>query len=204
MLSKSRFLQPCLPTLTKVPPVRGTWVHEVKFNGYRVQIHKDGKHVTLYSKNGNDFTERYEAIAEAVARMPTNAVILDAELTACASDGSPDFRSLLMRRDSILCVWVFDILSQHGKDLQPLTLAQRRDRLGKLMARVSDAAIRYSESFSDPRKLLKACAEHKLEGIVSKRLDKPYRAGPSKAWIKVKCARWREENSWRHEFFQRS
>jgi bifunctional non-homologous end joining protein LigD len=72
------------------------------------------------------------------------------------------------------------------------------------MARVRSDAIRYSEPFPDPLRLLVACSEHKLEGIVSKRVDRPYQSGPSSSWIKVKCAEWRWANQWRHEFFARS
>ena len=77
---------------SKVPPTGPLWVHEVKFDGYRLQIHKDGKHVVLYSKRGNDFTSSYPTLVSAVAKLPTKAVILDAELTICAPDGSPDSR----------------------------------------------------------------------------------------------------------------
>jgi bifunctional non-homologous end joining protein LigD len=69
------------------------------------------------------------------------------------------------------------------------------------MARVRSDVIRYSEPFPDPSRLLAACAEYKLEGIVSKRVDRPYRSGPSRSWIKVKCPEWRLANQWRHKFF---
>jgi hypothetical protein len=80
-------------------------------------------------------------------------------------------------------------------------LASRRQKLDALMGRVRSDVIRYSEPFPDPFRLLAACAEHKLEGIVSKRVDRPYRSGPISSWIKVKCPEWRLANQWRHEFF---
>jgi bifunctional non-homologous end joining protein LigD len=175
----------------------------VKFDGYRIQLHKDRKHAILYSRNGNDLTPRYPTIAQAVAQLPTKAVVLDAELTACSDDGSPDFSALLRKRHTDLCVWVFDILSQFGKDLRPLPLIARRSKLDKLIDRVKNPIIRCSETFSDPLVLLAVCEQRRLEGIVSKRADAPYTSGTTKAWIKVKCPRWREENSWRHEFFER-
>jgi bifunctional non-homologous end joining protein LigD len=118
-------------------------------------------------------------------------------LTACNHDGWTNFSALLHRRYDHLCIWVFDILAQHGKDLRELPLASRRQKLDALMARVRSDVIRYSEPFADPLKLLAACAEHKLEGIVCKRVDRP-----SSSWIKVKCAEWRWANQWRHEFFR--
>ncbi len=71
MLTRSPFIRPCSPIVASVPPIGLGWLHEVKFDGYRVQIHKDGKQVALFSKNGNQFTSRYPAVAEAVAKLPT-------------------------------------------------------------------------------------------------------------------------------------
>ena len=203
MLRKNPFIEPCLPTLRKEPPGHPAWCHEVKFDGYRIQIHKHGQEVALFSKNGNDFTDRYPTIAAAVAKLPTKSVVLDGELTICDEAGNPDFNSLLMKRNGDLCVWVFDVLSQFGKDLRPLPLVGRHYKLDRLMERVSSPIIRQSRTFLDPHVLLKACAARKLEGIVSKRVDRPYVSGASKDWIKVKCAAWRESNQWRHEFFNK-
>jgi bifunctional non-homologous end joining protein LigD len=203
VFTRSPFIRPCSPIVTAVPPTGPNWLHEVKFDGYRVQIHKDGKDVTLFSKTGNEFTSRYPAVAEAVSRLPSKAVVLDAELTACDAEGSPDFRALVRKRTNFLCVWVFDILFHNGKDLRFLTSVERRQRLEGILLRANNAAVRYSETFPDPIALLSACKAQGLEGIVSKRIDKPYRSGPSKDWIKVKCPQWRENNQWRHDFFAR-
>jgi ATP-dependent DNA ligase len=104
-------------------------------SGYRVQLHKDGKRVAIYSRNGNDFTERFPPIAEAVAALPTKAVILDGELTAMRADGRSDFFGLHANRRAHLCVWVFDILSQHSSDLRREPLAARRMKLERPMKR---------------------------------------------------------------------
>jgi bifunctional non-homologous end joining protein LigD len=160
--------------------------------------------VALFSRGGTEWSDRYPDITEAIAKLPTRAVVLDAELTACNRDGWANFSALLHRRYGHLCIWVFDILAQNGKDLRELPLASRRQKLDALMARVRSHVIRYSEPFSDPLRLLAVCAEHKLEGIVSKRVDRPYQSGPSSTWIKVKCPEWRRANQWRHEFFRHS
>ena len=89
--ARSPFITPCSPTISKAPPTGPLWSHEVKFDGYRLQIHKDGKHVALFSKRGNNFTRSYPTLVSVVAKLPTKTVILDAELTICAADGSPDF-----------------------------------------------------------------------------------------------------------------
>lgn len=192
---------PCLPTLRKEAPTGTAWVHEVKFDGYRLQLHKEAKDVALLSKNGNDFTSRFPEIRIAASTIPTKSVILDCELTACCDDGRPDFSALLQKREVPLRVWVFDILGQNGKDLRPLTLSSRRMKLNKLMARVDTPMFRCSEVFFDPHALFEACSDRRMEGIVSKRVDRPYQSGPSQDWTKVKCPEWREQNSWRHEFF---
>jgi bifunctional non-homologous end joining protein LigD len=108
-----------------------------------------------------------------------------------------------MKRGGQLCVWLFDILSQSGNDLRCLRLLERRRNLDKLMQRASDPLIRQSTTFLDPHVLLRACAARNLEGIVSKRINRPYVSGPTTDWIKVKCESWREENAWRQEFFDR-
>jgi bifunctional non-homologous end joining protein LigD len=205
MLARTPFIPPCLPTLRKEPPVGPMWTHEVKFDGYRIQIHKDGSDVALYSRNGHDFTSRYPGIARAFSkRCSTRACILDAELTAINSDGHPDFGALLIPRlQSDVCVWVFDILSLRRQDLRPLPFVTRRYKLDRVMGSCGSPLIQYSEFFSNPHGLLAACGKFRLEGVVSKRLDRPYCSGRSKDWIKVKCAAWRDANKWRHEFFEK-
>jgi bifunctional non-homologous end joining protein LigD len=187
MLTKTTYIAPCLPTLRNEPPTGPGWLHEVKFDGYRMQIHKERTDVALYSRNGNDFTERFPQIAETIAALPVRAFILDAELTACRDDGTPSFGALLQKRDLQLCVWIFDILSQHGKDLRRLPFVSRRAKLDTLMPRIESATLRCSHTFRDADRLLAACAERNMEGIVSKRIDRPYVSGKSNDWIKVKC-----------------
>lgn len=191
-----------LPTLKKEPPTGMGWIHEVKFDGYRVQIHRNGPNVRIYSRNGHDFTERYPAIARNILKIPTKQFIVDAELTAINSDGAPDFGALLMRLDSDLCIWFFDILSYRGKDVRHLHWLGRRYKLDQIHGRSGSPLIQKSEPFSNPHALLAACSKFKLEGIVSKRLDRPYISGRTNTWIKVKCAGWREANR-RHEFFNK-
>src|SRR5437764_226601 len=150
-----------LPTLKKEPPAGLGWTHEVKFDGFRIQIHKDGSDVALYSRSGHDFTSRYPGLARAFSkRCSTRACILDAELTAIDRDGHPDFGALLIPRlDSDVCVWVFDILSLRGQDLRPLPFVTRRYKLDRVMRSCGSPLIHYSEFFSNPHGLLAACAK---------------------------------------------
>ena len=116
VLKRNPFIVPSFPVLKCEPPKGDQWVHEVKFDGYRLQLHKDGKEVVLLSKNGN-FTDRFSEIAAAVCGVPVKSVILNCELTACGDGGTPDFRGLLFKREVPLCIWAFDILAQKRQGL---------------------------------------------------------------------------------------
>ena len=177
----------------------------MKFDGFRAQLHKAAGEAKIYSKNGHDFTPRYPAIVTALKALPVRSAILDAELTVCGSDGAPQFYRLLMSRfdQGELCVWAFDLLEFDGEDLRQEPLESRKAALAKLLHK-ANPFLRTSESFSDPVKLLAECERRGLEGIVSKRRDSLYRSGKSSAWIKVKCAAWREANRNRHELFERA
>jgi bifunctional non-homologous end joining protein LigD len=94
VLSKSPFIVPCTPVQRGRPPVGDDWLHEVKFDGWRVQLHKSKRRATIYSRTGRDFTARFPTIAAAVASLPVPSVVLDGELTACDPSGLPDFRAL--------------------------------------------------------------------------------------------------------------
>ena len=188
-----RFIPPASPRRRDCPPVGDRWIHEVKFDGYRLQVHKAGRDVTLLSRNGHHFTGRFPDIALLLRTLPAKAAIIDAELVACSSAGMPDFRKLhFAAADGNLCLWAFDLLHLNGKDLLDVPLAKRRAKLQALIERHDHPSILFSSAFDDPHRLLAACEERRLEGIVSKRIDAPYRSGNASDWVKVKCAGWRE------------
>jgi bifunctional non-homologous end joining protein LigD len=101
-------------------------------------------------------------------------------------------------------VWAFDLLYLNGKDLRPLPLTDRKERLDRLVTNVSDTWLCYAEAFTDGATLLKAADRMGLEGIVSKKPAMPYRSGPRCDWIKVKCSSWREANRERWRMFERA
>ena len=203
MLQKITFIAPSHPTPRKQPPAGPGWRHEVKFDGWRIQLHKAGDDVALFSKTGHDFTDRFPEIAAAFVFFPARSAVIDAELTACDEDGIPDFGALLRGDAHFRCVWAFDLLRINEKDVRPLPYEERRARLSHLVEKAANNHIRHSDCFDDPRVLLEACKRMKLEGIVSKRIDRPYISGRTNSWIKVKCDAWREANQWRHEFFEK-
>jgi bifunctional non-homologous end joining protein LigD len=120
------FVLPSFPTLRNVPPSGPDWLHEIKFDGYRVQLHKIGKDVVIYSRRGADFTTRYQPIADALAELSVRSVIIDAELVVALPNGVPDFRALHSRKfdPATLAIWAFDLLQYNGNDLRehPLTV----------------------------------------------------------------------------------
>jgi bifunctional non-homologous end joining protein LigD len=194
-----RFIPPALPRIRNVPPSGPGWLPEVKFDGWRVQLHKVGREVAVYTKRGHDYAARIPMIARALSDLAQHALIIDGELVACDERGVPDFRALHFRaRGQTLCVWAFDLLHLNGRDLRELPLLVRKARLGRIVAGADVSWLKYSESFEDAGKLLAAADAIELEGIVSKRRDGRDRSGTRSSWIKVKarpdtcCARTRK------------
>jgi bifunctional non-homologous end joining protein LigD len=152
----SEFIIPCSPTLRARPPTGEAWLHEIKFDGWRIQLHKRGGDVALYTKNGHDYTKRLPSIAAAVAELPARSAIIDGELTAIDERGLPDFRALHFRKrkEQHLCVWAFDLLELNGRDLRELALENRKHSLKNLLNKTGDIRVRFSESFDDAERLL--------------------------------------------------
>ena len=107
------------------------WLHEVKFDGYRVQVHKVGSRVVIFSRNGHDFTERFPSIAQLLHELPAKSAVLDGEVVASDADGRPNFARLHVRwtRPGTIHLWAFDLLALNGQDWRPQPLAKRQDRL---------------------------------------------------------------------------
>ena len=170
VIKRSAFLPIASPRLVKEPPTGPDWLHEVKFDGFRIQIHKAGEDVCLFSRSGKDFTDRFPAIASAVPQIGVKKAVIDGELVVCDGSDRPDFYSLLGRRISGLCVWCFDLLMLNGRDLRSQPLHQRKRKLEAVLRKTgNDATLRLSHTFEDGQKLLAAVARQGLEGVVSKR-----------------------------------
>jgi bifunctional non-homologous end joining protein LigD len=204
VLRKTPFITPCWPTARTRPPTGDGWIHEPKWDGFRVQLHKHGREATIYSKNGRDFTQRYVAIEQALSRLPAKEAIIDGELVVCDTGGMPDFHALHASNfeQDMLCVWAFDLLVLNGKDLRELSLTARKAKLKDLLSRREDGFLRYTDAFGDAEKLLAECSKLGIEGIVSKKADAPYRSGKGD-WVKVKTAQWREANKDRGDLFDK-
>jgi len=187
--SLPKFVPPQLCRLVDQPPSGTDWVHEVKFDGYRLQLRVEDGKARLLTRKGLDWTAKFPAIAKAAADLPDS--IIDGEVCALDHNGAPDFAALQAAlsdgKTEPLIFFAFDLLFAESEDLRRLPLSTRKARLGKLLAK-HDTHIRYVEHFTSggDAVLLSACRMN-LEGIVSKKLDAPYSSGRGDTWTKAKC-----------------
>ncbi len=184
------FIEPQLCQSVDRPSNQPGWVHEIKFDGYRVQARITGGTAVLRTRKGLDWTGRFSKIAEACKGLPD--AIIDGEIVALDDNGAPDFAALqaaLSEGDTgNLVFFAFDLLFAGTEDLRPLPLVDRKARLKQLLPKRGSPLLRYVDHFETggDAVLLSAC-KLSLEGIVSKRADAPYRSGRSESWTKAKC-----------------
>ena len=184
------WIKPCLPTLVDAPPIGAQWVHEIKWDGYRVSACvADGK-ATIRTRGGYDWTKRFPTIAAAVARLKVRSAVVDGEAVILDDKGRSSFAELQADLDKHgsdrAVLYAFDLLFLDGEDLRAKPLEERRLALGSIIPKRS--AILLSEDYSGSgADLFRTACEHELEGIVSKRLDLPYRSGRRRDWLKTKC-----------------
>ena len=183
------FIEPQLATLVERPPGGAGWVHEIKFDGYRMQLRIEGGRAKLRTRKGLDWTDRFAAIATAAAALPD--AIVDGEAVVLDEHGNPDFAALQQAlsegKSERMVYYAFDLLHEGHEDLTGLPLDERKSRLASLLADVP-ASIRFVEHFeSGGDAVLHSACRMSLEGIVSKKLDAPYRPGRGDAWQKSKC-----------------
>ncbi len=191
------FVPPALATLKPSPPEGRKWLHEIKFDGYRLQAHLREGRVTLFTRSGHDWTARFgPAIPAALGAIDAREVVLDGEVVVSGPSGASDF-SLLQadlseERTDRMVFYAFDILHLDGTDLRPAPLMDRKDTLEALLGQPSDV-LKYSEHFEENGDLvLRHACRLSLEGVISKDRNAPYRSGRSKTWIKSKCSERQE------------
>ncbi len=186
------FVKPELCVSVDEPPGGEGWGHEIKFDGYRVQIRVAGGEATLKTRKGLDWTAKFNAIAKEAGKLPD--AIVDGEIVALDAEGNPNFSALQAAisegKTDELIFFAFDLMFAEGLDLRHLPLRDRKQRLQKLLKahiKGKTPLIRYVEHFeSDGETVLESARKLNLEGIVSKRLDAPYRSGRSDGWTKAK------------------
>jgi len=185
------FIPPQLASLSDKPPDGPNWVHEVKFDGYRMQARlQDGK-VKVLTRTALDWTHKFKPVADAVAQLDADTALIDGEIVV-EQDGVSNFSSLqdaLKTSKTNFVYYVFDLLHLDGVDLTGESLLTRKTALQNLLKNTDrDGTIRYSDHFliSGSEMLQHACKLN-LEGVISKRRDAPHRSGRSDDWIKSKC-----------------
>ncbi|MBR0954630.1 DNA ligase D [Bradyrhizobium canariense] len=186
------FVAPQLCTPVERPPGGDGWCHEIKFDGYRVQLRVEDGKATLKTRKGLDWTGKFANIAKEAGALPD--MMIDGEIVALDHNGAPNFSSLQAAlsdgKTEELIFFAFDLLFAEGLDYRRLPLGERKARLkGVLEARKRKSTqIRYVEHFeSGGDAVLQSACKLELEGVVSKKLDAPYRSGRTESWAKAKC-----------------
>ncbi len=184
------FVEPQLCKLLDRPPPGAGWAHEIKFDGYRMQLRIAGGKATLKTRKGLDWTTRFKEIGEEAQDLPDSLV--DGEAVALDADGSPDFAGLQAAlsggKTKDLIFFAFDLLFAGGEDLRALPLFERKARLQALLKGRKGKRLRYVGHFATGGDaVLSSACRMSLEGIVSKKMDAPYRSGRTETWTKAKC-----------------
>jgi bifunctional non-homologous end joining protein LigD len=186
------FVEPSLAQTAERPPSGAKWVHEIKYDGYRIQARIDGATVRLLTRTGLDWTDRFASIARALGALGLASALLDGEIVVEDSAGIAKFgllqADLSAGRHDRFVYYLFDLIYAEGYDLTPATLLDRKALLQEIVAGLpASSPVRFSEHLAEdgPTMLEHACRLG-LEGIVSKRVDMPYRSGRGEHWLKSK------------------
>jgi bifunctional non-homologous end joining protein LigD len=183
------FIEPALATSIDRVPSGARWVHEIKFDGYRVQVHLLDAAAKVFTRRGNDWTNRFRKIAGDAWHISAGSAIIDGEVVAPAADGTTDFSVLqneLKGRSKKIVMVAFDLLYLNGSDLRALPLFERKALLKKI---IGETDIQFSESFEvDGGEMYKHTCKTGLEGVVSKVRDSRYPTGRTNDRVKKACA----------------
>jgi len=187
------FVEPSLALLKERAPSGAKWIHEIKFDGYRLQARIDGHKIQLLTRRGLDWTKRFPIIARALTQLPVSSALIDGEAIVQDERGLSSFSGLQTDlksgRYDRMAYFAFDLLYCEGRDLRAARLADRRKILHEILeALPADSIVKFSDHLEDDGSdvLFHAC-KLGLEGIVSKRIDLPYTSGRGEHWVKTKC-----------------
>jgi bifunctional non-homologous end joining protein LigD len=190
-------IKPQLATLSDKAPEGEEWLHEIKYDGYRLLARIERGRVRLITRGGLDWTAKFPGLVRCLGELPLASAMIDGELVHLETDGTTSFSGLQdaisSGRTDILNFFAFDLLYRDGWNLTGVALEERKTALAAIIPPSSQGMLRYSDhqSGQGPAFLRQACS-YKLEGIVSKRRSDPQSSGRSRSWLKVKC-RNREE-----------
>jgi DNA ligase D-like protein (predicted ligase) len=189
--SLPKFNRPQLSLLVKAPPTGENWAHELKYDGFRIHARLDHGKVKLLTRTGLDWTDKYESTANAIGKVKARTAYVDGELCAVNADGTTSFAELQAATDAKstthLIYFAFDLLYLNGENLTALPLLDRKERLRKLLKGMPQSVQYSAHHLSDGKRFLDAACGAKAEGIISKRIDCPYKPGNRGLWVKTKC-----------------
>ena len=184
------FVPPQLATLVDKPPSGAGWIHEIKVDGWRIQVLVEGSKARVMTRRGLDWTPRFKHIATAAGALSCDSAIIDGEAVVQDERGITSYDALIAGEKSPVLI-AFDLLHLNGEDLRRLPLVDRRERLAELLFGVK-GPIGFSDAIAGPGgEVFAAAAKMGLEGIVSKKADSRYQSGRSKTWLKAKA--WDED-----------
>jgi bifunctional non-homologous end joining protein LigD len=185
------FIEPSLATLVPKIPTHGAWLHEIKFDGYRLQLHIKNGQATAFTRRGFDWSDRFKSLTAPMAELDCYVAIIDGEVIVPTDTGLSDFGALESdlgkKRSDRFIFYAFDIMYLDGFDLRACRFDERREVLETLLGKKGIGPLRLSETIEGNASLLKDACKLQLEGIVSKRKDGRYRSGRSPNWTKVTC-----------------
>lgn len=178
----------CLPTKRPQVPTGPDWLHEIKYDGYRMFVVREDKRVRLLTKGGHDWSARYPWIVESALRNRQKHFVIDGEAVVLGVDGVSDFAALQSRKhDHEVQFYAFDMLAGEGDDYRTLPLSLRKTNLARLLARRPDGIfVAPFEQGEIGPELFRAACNMNLEGLISKHRERAYRVGRCDHWIKVK------------------
>lgn len=182
------FIEPALASSIDRVPDGARWIHEIKFDGYRVQTHLRNGEVKIFTRRGNDWTKRFRKIASDASEIDAGSAIIDGEVVVPSANGLSDFSVLqneLKGRSNKIVLVAFDLPYLNGQDLRRLPLLTRKAQLKKI---VEGTPVQFSESFEvDGQEMYRHACKVGLEGVVSKVRDSAYTSGRSIVWVKKTC-----------------
>ena len=185
-----RFISPQLTQAVNTPPAGDSWLHEIKFDGYRIHARIVDKKTKLFTRTGLDWTEKYPAVATSLAKLPAQSAYIDGEVCAIRPDGTTSFAELQAATDhketARLVYFAFDLLFLDGDDLTSRPLIERKDRLKTLLRRAPKNVYFVDHVIGNGQAFYDTTCKHDVEGIVSKQVDAPYKPGNRGLWRKVR------------------
>jgi bifunctional non-homologous end joining protein LigD len=192
------FVPPQLATLVAQPPAGDQWLHELKFDGYRLLCHLNHKQVRLWTRNQKDWTAKFPGVAKALLGLKSKSAILDGEVVALDPSGRASFQKLQQsinkNAGAGLIFHAFDLIYLEGFSLTRVPLVDRKHALAELLLPLgAGGTLRYSDHVegNGPAFFRQAC-KYGIEGIVSKLADSTYDSLRSRSWLKIKCLRRQE------------